>query len=202
MLLMSQPLSEQILISLTDLADLAVVLPLAITILFWLLAMRSPRAAVWWLIAVAICIGGTALLKIYFFSCPLVTELRSPSGHTSLGTLVYGTLILFTAGETEKWRRWAVIAIGALFILSIAVTRVLLHAHTMAEVVLGLFIGSVALIIFTQAYLRHRPVQRWFSPLFLVVAIIIFALHGHELRAEEFLHRISLYLGIATRFCG
>jgi membrane-associated phospholipid phosphatase len=191
-----------VLTSLTNLGDLAIALPLAIAILFWLLGMRSPRAALWWLVAVAICIGGTALLKIYFFSCPPIADLRSPSGHTSLSTLVYGTLIMFIAFETERWRRWTVIAIGALFVLSIAVSRVLLNAHTVPEVVVGLLIGSIALVIFTKMYSSHRPIQVWLQPLALVMVIIIILFHGHELRAEELLHQISTYLGIASRLCG
>jgi membrane-associated phospholipid phosphatase len=185
----------------TDLADLAIALPLAIMILIWLMGMHSTRGAMWWLIVVAICIGGTALFKIYFFACPPTADLRSPSGHTSLGTLVYGTLIMFTAVETQKWRRWMIVAIGVLFILSIAVSRVLLRAHTMPEVVFGLLIGCVALAIFTKAYLNYHPARVWLQPLFLVVVIVIIGLHGHELRAEEFLHQISIYFGIAARFC-
>jgi len=187
--------------SLTNLADPAVLLPLAIAILIWLLAMRSAVAAAWWLIAVAICIGGTALLKIYFFACPPMTDLHSPSGHTSLGTLVYGTLFMFVAAETRRWKRWVMTAVGALFILSIAASRQLLHAHTALEVWLGLLIGSVALATFTKSYLSHHPMRVWLQPLVLAVVILMVIFHGHELRAEEVLDKISAYLEIAKRMC-
>jgi len=187
--------------SLTNLADLAVVLPLAIAILLWLLVMRSAWAAIWWSIVVAICIGGTAVLKIYFFACPPIADLHSPSGHTSLGTLVYGAVIMFTAAETQGWQRRAVTAFGTLFILSIAISRVLLHAHTMVEILSGLLIGGVALAIFTKAYLSHHPVRVWLQPLVLAVVIILIIFHGHELRAEEFLDNVSAYLEIARRLC-
>jgi len=187
--------------SLTNLADPAVLLPLAIAILLWLLVMRSSAAAAWWLIAVAICIGGTALLKIYFFACPPMTDLHSPSGHTSLGTLVYGALFMFVAVETRSWQRWVVTSIGVLFILSIAVSRTLLHAHSALEVWLGLLIGGVALAIFTKTYLSHHPMRVWLQPLVLAVVILLIMFHGHELRAEELLDRISVYLEIAKRLC-
>jgi membrane-associated phospholipid phosphatase len=188
--------------SLTNLADLAVVLPLAIAILLWLLVMRSSGAAAWWLVAVAICIAGTALLKTYFFACPPMADLHSPSGHTSLGTLVYGALFMFIAAETQRWRRWAVAITGATFILSIALSRLLLHAHTIPEVGIGLLIGGVALAIFTKAYLSHHPMRVWLQPLVLVVAVILIIFHGHELRAEELLQQISDYLEITARLCG
>jgi membrane-associated phospholipid phosphatase len=187
--------------SLTNLADLAVVLPLAIAILLWLLVMRSTMAAAWWLIAVAICIGGTALLKIYFFACPPMTDLQSPSGHSSLGTLVYGTLFMFIAVETRRWQRWVVTSIGALFILSIAVSRQLLHTHSALEVWLGLLVGSVTLAIFTKSYLSHHPMRVWLQPLVVAVVILLIIFHGHELRAEEVLDKISAYLDIAKRLC-
>jgi membrane-associated phospholipid phosphatase len=192
---------QSMLTTLTNLADLVVVLPLAIAILLWLLGMRSTGAALWWLLAVAICIGGTALLKIYFFACPPSADLHSPSGHTSLGTLIYGTVIMFAAVESRGWRRWLVIATGALFVLSIAISRVLLHAHTIAETGVGLLIGGVVLAIFTKAYLSYRPIRVWLQPLILAAIIVIVIFHDHELHAEEFLHQISAYLGIDARLC-
>jgi membrane-associated phospholipid phosphatase len=192
---------QSMLTTLTNLADLVVVLPLAIAILLWLLGMRSTGAALWWLVAVAICIGGTALLKIYFFACPPSADLQSPSGHTSLGTLIYGAMIMFAAVESQGWRRWLVIATGALFVLSIAISRLLLHAHTIPEIGLGLLIGGIALVIFAKAYLSDPPVHVWLLPLMLVTIIVIVVFHNHELPAEEFLHQISAYLGIATRLC-
>jgi membrane-associated phospholipid phosphatase len=188
--------------SLTNFADPAVLLPLAFAILIWLLAMRSTVAAAWWLIAVAICIGGTELLKVYFFACPPMTDLHSPSGHKSLGTLVYGALFMYVAAETQRWQRRIVTAIGALFILSIAVSRVLLHAHTMSEIWSGFLLGSLALAIFTRSYLSHHPVRVWLQPLILAMVVILIIFHGHELRAEELFQQISTYHEIATRLGG
>lgn len=79
---------------LTNFGDLAVLLPLAIVILLWLVTLRPRRCAVWWAVAVGLCTGLTALLKIYFYVCPPSPELQSPSGHTSFSALVYGTLAL------------------------------------------------------------------------------------------------------------
>jgi hypothetical protein len=109
---------------------------------------------------------------------------------------------MFIAVETRSWQRWVVTVVGALFILSIAVSRQLLHAHTALEVWLGLLIGGVALAIFTKSYLSHHPMRVWLQPLVLAVVILLIIFHGHELRAEEMLDRISAYLEIARRMCG
>src|SRR5260370_14933499 len=84
-------------IALTDFGDLAVLLPLAVVMLLWLLAMRSLSEAAWWPAAVALCTGGTALLKIYFFACPIDREVLSPSRHTSFSTFLSGALALLSA---------------------------------------------------------------------------------------------------------
>jgi hypothetical protein len=91
---------------LTDFGDLAVLLPLAAVVTLWSLAVRQPIAVFGWLVALGLCISGTAVLKIYFFIFPPVTDLHSPSGHTSLSTLVYGALTLAVAAAFTGWRRW------------------------------------------------------------------------------------------------
>jgi hypothetical protein len=83
--------------TITDFGDLSVLLPLVAVVAVWLMAMRLPRALLWWLVAVALCMGSTAALNIYFFVCPPLTDLHSPRGHTSLSTLVYGALMLAVA---------------------------------------------------------------------------------------------------------
>jgi len=126
------------LVALTGFGDTAVLMPLAAVMLLWLLVMRSPRGAVWWAITVAFCVGMTALLKVSFYGCPPTPDLHSPSGHTSLSTLVYGAMTLVTANETGGVRRIMAVSGGTGFILAIAASRLLLHAHSAAEVSVGL----------------------------------------------------------------
>jgi membrane-associated phospholipid phosphatase len=106
--------------------------------------MRSPQGAVWWTVTVAICVSMTALLKVSFYGCPPTPDLHSPSGHTSLSTLVYGAMTLVTASQTGGLRRVVAISGGIGFILVIAASRLLLHTHSVAEVGVGLVIGIAA----------------------------------------------------------
>lgn len=190
------------LIDLTDFGDLAVLLPLALTIAVWLF-YRSPRvAAPWWLVALVLCGGVTAVLKIVLFTCALVPELRSPSGHTSLSTLVYGALALIMGTRASRGQRIALGAAAALFVLAIAVSRVALHAHTLAEIIVGLAIGGAALVLFAWRYvsLSLAPAPLW--PLLAPVCLLIAVLHGDQLRAEEFLRMIGAYLRGNALLCG
>src|SRR5215467_4837755 len=94
--------------TITDLGDLAVLLPLVAVVTVWLITIRQPRVLLWWFVAVALCMGSTAALKIYFFICPPLVDLHSPSGHTSLSTLVYGALAVTVATVVTGWKRVAV----------------------------------------------------------------------------------------------
>jgi membrane-associated phospholipid phosphatase len=184
------------LIALTGFGDLAVVGPLAAVILLWLLSIRRSPLALWWAVAVALCIGVTALLKIFFYGCPPTPDLHSPSGHTSLSTLVYGAMALVCAAESGGLQRMAAIAGGASFILAVAASRLLLYAHSVEEVGLGLAIGTACLALFGRAYMRSGAMKVRRSPLFAAAAVVVLILHGRELHAEEFLRGIAQYLRI------
>jgi membrane-associated phospholipid phosphatase len=169
-------------------------MPLATAMLLWLLLIRSPRHAAWWGIAVAFCAGSTAVLKVFYYGCPPIPALHSPSGHTSFSTLVYGSLTLVTATEGRRWRRMITIGGGVFFIPAIAVSRLLLYIHTPAEVGLGLVIGAAALTLFGQAYLRCPAAEVWLSPLLIAGVAVVLVLHGRELNAEQLLREIAGYI--------
>jgi membrane-associated phospholipid phosphatase len=164
-------------IGLSEFGDAAVLLPLAVVMLLWLLVMRSSRGAVWWAVTVAFCVSITALLKISFYGCPPASDLHSPSGHTSLSTLVYGAMTLVAANDTGGLRRIVAISGGTSFILGIAASRLLLHAHSAAEVAVGLVIGTSALALFGLQYPRNRAKEMWLFPLFVSAGALVSVLH-------------------------
>lgn len=182
-----------LLLALTDFGDVAVLIPLATAILIWLLFGNS-RSATWWILSVGLCVGLMAILKIYFYSCPPASDMRSPSGHTGFSVLVYGAIAFVTALEVRGWCRTVAILAGAGFIMMIAVSRLLLQFHSLREVILGLSIGLASLILFGLLDWRSRHARVW--PLLVAAAILMTALHGQELHAEEFLHRITGYLRV------
>ena len=175
------------LIALTDFGDAAVLIPLTAAMLVWLWAGDS-RSAAWWAVSVGFCVGLTALLKIFFHGCPPAPYMHSPSGHTAFSVLVYGALALATA-QSGSLRRLVAIGIGAGLILTIAMSRLLLDIHSPAEIGLGLAIGAASLVIFGQKLERDHQAKIW--PLLVTAAVLIAILHGRELHAEQFLHKIT-----------
>lgn len=181
------------LLAVTDFGDAAVLIPLAAAVLSWLLLVKSCSAK-WWILAVVLCVGSTALCKIFFYGCAPLTDMRSPSGHTGFSVLSYGAIALVTAAPARGLRRALTAGIAAGLILTIAASRLLLETHSVPEVGLGLAIGSASLALFGYIYLKSPHPNAW--PLLIAAGLLLAALHGHELHAEEFLHRITGYLKV------
>jgi membrane-associated phospholipid phosphatase len=186
----------------TDFGDPAVLLPLSGAILIWLLATHAARGALWWLAAVVACTGGTGLLKIYFFACPIAQEVMSPSGHTSFSTLVYSALAVIIAPKMKSaWRQAMVLAAATLLILAVAVSRFALNVHTFPEVVLGILLGMASLGLFARHYLRLSPSDASLRPLLVAVVLVVAVLHGREVHAEPLLHALSSYFHLGSHAC-
>jgi membrane-associated phospholipid phosphatase len=179
---------------LTDFGDLAILLPLAAAILVWLLAMRAYQAALWWLAALVLCGGVIGLIKIYFVACGSAGQLQSPSGHSGLSALVYGVLAALLATRVEGWRRVTALALSALLVAGIAVSRSVLGAHTPPDVVAGLLIGLVALAVFLVGSAGKLAPAASTRPLWLAAIAVMAILHGDKLHAEAMLHTVGVYL--------
>lgn len=163
--------------------------------LVWLWFGDARSAAWWWAVSVGLCVGLTALLKIFFYGCPPAPDMHSPSGHTAFSILVYGALTLVTAMQGRGLRRPLAVAVGSGLILTIAASRLLLDVHSLAEVGLGLVIGTASLVLFSRN-LPPRDQQTKVWPLLVTVGVLMTILHGQELHAEEFLHRLTGHLHI------
>lgn len=193
---------HQAAVALTDLGDSIITLPLAGLVLIWLLVWGSRRAALAWLGALIVCGGITAALKIYFNACPVpLVRLDSPSGHSSMTFYVYGGLTLITAARLETWRRDTMLALGALFVLAMAMSRAVLHFHSISEVILGLIVGGGALALFWRAGRGLVAARRPIWPLWLAALAPIVLLGGRSASVEDLLHRIATHLHAAVNFC-
>jgi len=110
-------------------------------------------------------------------------------------------LALIIAVEGARRQRLLIYAAGAALILGIALSRVLLHAHSPLETACGLAIGGAALAFFAGGYRDRRPAAVTPRPLVVALALLLVALHGQELRAEELLQAIGSYLQVASLAC-
>ena len=87
---------------------------------------------------------------------------------------------------------------GTGFILAIAASRLLLHAHTAAEVGVGLVIGTSALALFGLQYPQHRAKEMWLFPLFVSAGVLV-SVPDRECAADELDPTASVGIGLS---CG
>jgi len=146
--------------------------------------------------------GATAILKIYFFSCPPLASLHSPSGHTSF-SVVSGGVAAIAAGERSvAWQRVAIWLAGIALFVGIGLSRIALGDHSPLEVEIGLLVGLIALAIFASGYSRSTR-RRGGLVLLIVVVVAVAALaHGRKLEFEDLLRSLGLRWHIHAHACG
>lgn len=191
----------------TDLGDSALLLPLALVLAAGLWSMQSAAVAFTWL---GLVVPGLMLLtafKLIGHACQSATvggAVISPSGHAAFAAMVYGSLGVILANHLRGGARWLGVAVPAAITAGVAVTRVLLDAHSTMEVVVGLAVGSGVVAVFARRY-RALPPARFHAYrtglLLAGIALLMVALHGERLRAEGALRGIALELGPRVGLC-
>ena len=178
----------------TDFGDSAVTLPLGALTVIFLLASGWRRGAFAFLLAIGSAGLAIGLLKLLLVSCgrPLVgASLTDPSGHVAMSTATYGSLALALGRSLPiRLRPWLVAA-AALLVAGIAVSRVLLLAHSPAEVAVGLVVGILSTLLFRAALgSGEAPPLRlaWFA---LGATSVAAAMHGTRWPIEQWIKAIA-----------
>jgi membrane-associated phospholipid phosphatase len=169
----------------TDFADQAVMLPLVMAVAITLAVQGWRRGAFIWLAA----IGGTflavAALKFSFLSCQPVFgpwHIASPSGHVAAATVVTAGLAwLLSRG------RPTILTAAAIVAVFIGWTRLLLHAHSVPEVLIGGAIGLTGATLLLRCTGAPPPIRP--IPLLGVITLVVVLFHGLHLGAEAAIRR-------------
>jgi membrane-associated phospholipid phosphatase len=167
---------------LTDFADQAVLVPLALVIGASLALGGAGRAALAWAATMGATLLLVLLLKLAFAACgplPVADGLANPSGHTAAAAAVYGGLAALVLPFGRATAILAALAAAAL----IGTSRVALGMHTVADMLAGLAIGTAGAAAFAHLAARLPPPR--IRPLALAAcAGVALLLHGAHLQAE------------------
>jgi len=182
---------------LTDFADQAVILPLVVAIALALAAQGWRRGALVWLAAVAGTFAAMLALKLTFLACtPLFSpmEIRSPSGHVAAATVVAGGLAALLTG-----RRRSILPVALLAAVVIGMSRLVLGAHSLPEVILGAVVGLAG----AAALLRFAgpPPPLRLAPIVAVVVVVAALFHGMHLQAEAAIRQTAYRAGLLFAVC-
>jgi membrane-associated phospholipid phosphatase len=191
---------------LTEFGDPALIVPASIVLLGYLFYLKSARAAVSWGSTLLLCAAMTILLKFCFIACGggllPVLDIRSPSGHASLATTFYGSCALMVCAEKERaWLRAFVLVGSALLVAAVAASRILLRAHTAAEVTAGFIIGVCCVAWFALRYLDRPMPSLRLEPVILVAAVAALATSGLHFSLETIITRVAQLFQQAVPVC-
>jgi membrane-associated phospholipid phosphatase len=188
----------------TDFGDSAVTVPLTLLTLIILLAAGQRRLALFWILAIGGCAVTIGTLKLIFGACgpPIaIGHIVSPSGHTAMSTAVFGSLALLVGEPLPVRQRRGIMIATAIGIAAIAVSRVALHEHDPAEVVIGLVVGAGAVMFFRTVIGRRALPALPFGWLLLCGAAVIAAMHGTRWMVEPTVHRLAWDFRFALPWC-
>ncbi len=182
---------------LTDFADAGVMAPVCATVAITLLLLRQRQIAFSWIAVTASVWALILILKLGFQICkglgcslsPPGLGLVSPSGHVAASSAAYGGLlglVFRSAGRSLRQSSFAAVSIA----IVVGVTRVVLHEHTVAEVVVGGIVGVAGALLFTTA------ARGWLSGrrrvvLLGAVAASMLLFHGTHLTWEPAIHAMT-----------
>jgi len=194
----------------TDFADQAVVLPLALLVLAALHSRdrggaSSGSEARGWAVAVGGVLVALLLLKLAVGACAasgadgrhtglLGLGLRSPSGHTAAGGIVYGGLLALALRRGAAVSAGCCLAAAAVF----AASRLALGVHTPVEVAAGCVVaaGGGAGLAWLGGWPGQqrrvaRPTRAGGWGWVVAALALVLVLHGHRLAAEPVIARVS-----------
>jgi membrane-associated phospholipid phosphatase len=145
----------------TNLGDSAILLPVSVGTLLWLLVFHSAQAARAWGIAMLIAAVPILLLKLVLQTCdsPLMDlRIMTPSGHAAFGTAVYGCLAVLIRREKDGWLPVLATVGAVLAVAGICITRIIMNVHSPIEVLIGLTLGMVSIFVF-RSFLNGAPIR-------------------------------------------
>lgn len=188
---------ESLWVHVTDLGDSAVLLPLALVVVFWL-GMQSGRAAFLWAVLFSLDGAVVALSKILYMGWglhPPGWNFTGLSGHSALSMLVWPTIgLLLAAGRPPVWR-WLLPALGALLAAAIVVSRLTTDAHTPIEAATGALWGGAVAVLALWRLPRERIGSSrpgWFLPLAILLPLALS--YGHIFPSNPLLQTIACAL--------
>jgi membrane-associated phospholipid phosphatase len=179
----------------TDFGDSAVTIPLAAFVLFFLLLARDWPTTRAWVIMVLGCAVVIGILKLVLASCAqrlVPGGIVSPSGHTAMSIGIYLSFGWLLGRGTAKTIAIA-IYVGAVAI-GIGISRVILHVHDVAEVLVGSIVGVAghACFLWMQTAKRLTPLP--IIMMAVAAVVLIAARHGTRWDVEPRLDNFARWL--------
>ncbi len=160
----------------TRLGEAQILLPTALALALWLAwRARAHRLAAVWLLAIAVAAAVTTASKVAFigygWGWPAI-DFTGVSGHAMFASVILPVACMALAGALAGGGRAAGVqrvglAVGVALSLLVGVSRAMVGAHSLSEIVVGWAVGGVA----AAWVLRAAPMPSARLPLWLPVLV-------------------------------
>jgi len=188
----------------TWLGDSGLLLPMAVLIALWLMTSRRtwPTALLWLVLFGAGCMV-VLVSKLAFLGWGVgiaSLDFTGFSGHSALAASVWPVALWLFASRASHRTRIVAACCGWLLALGIGVSRLVLDAHSPAEVIAGLLLGGAVSAAFL-AWQRRRGHPSLRGTLVALSLLLVFALRdpGVPAPTQDLLERIAMALSGAAR---
>jgi membrane protein DedA with SNARE-associated domain/membrane-associated phospholipid phosphatase len=192
------PLGDMIMVGITELGDAPVILPLAIAVFAYLLWRRAWRDSVYWLFGLGFGFLAVTAIKM-MLKIPRPVSLYSgaelysfPSGHATMGAVIYGLLAVFIASSIGLRWRWFVYACAVLLVSAIAFSRLYLGAHWLADVTAGIALGTAGVALISIVRQQHQSTIKHGVGLIIVTLGVFLGASGWHI-TRQFDHDLERY---------
>ncbi|KMY85074.1 Membrane-associated phospholipid phosphatase [Candidatus Paraburkholderia calva] len=167
--------------SITALGSVGVMAPVALAVGAWLALGYRWKYACSWLGLLAAAGGLVALTKIAFIGWGIgvrAWDFTGISGHALMSTAVLPVALFVALLPTRGAVRGGGVVLGLLLGAIVGVSRIVLHAHSVSEVVAGCALGAVVALSFVFIAWRAESGKLSPTPVAASLAAVVIALHG------------------------
>ena len=185
--------------TLTYFGDSMLLIPTAVIIALVLPWKSSSQRTVWyWLLAFGLAGLLVSLSKIMFLGFGIGSarfNFTGFSGHSAMSSTLWPVMMWLISGRWSTFWRAVTIAIGYAIPLMVGFSRLVIHAHSVSEVLAGLLLGFTLSSAFLIS--QRSTVLKGFSALQVGVAFLVPLLllgHGRVATTQQFLERLSVKL--------
>jgi membrane-associated phospholipid phosphatase len=182
----------------TDFGDSAVLAPAALVIAVWLVVERSWRGALLWCLLFGFGVMLVVASKIAFMGWGIgsrAINFTGVSGHTLMATSVYGTGLWLVLQRQRRAIRVTGVVVGLVAGAVIGLSRLVLDAHSPAEVLAGFLLGAVVSLGFVRLSRRSSAVSlRPQLALAAVSVMLAVGTYGDHAPTQPLLTKVALRL--------
>lgn len=178
------PFADGLMVAVSQLGSSRVNIPVFVAVLGWLAWRRRWLASGHWIGAVAFGAAVVWAMKLIMHVerpptlYAATADFAFPSGHVTMGIMLYGFLAVMIAREHRGAGRWLPYAAAGTWVGMTALSRLYLGAHWLTDVLGGFMLGLAWIALLGIAYRRHRPPSIATGKLTLVASAVFLIAGG------------------------